>query len=187
MSPTPPACVKPNRPAPTTAKAPRKKRDRRHNTSRFREMPTQVIPHALDSRPDCHYGLQGHSLDYTRQIVEIPAPQPVTIIEHRVFKRWCLPYQRWHSPCLDLHGQVLGQGRMGVRLISLLAYLRTTLRLPVRLIRTDLATMHHLTLSADAIAGLLHRPRDQLEPAVEALKTQARASPVLHGDETGWR
>ncbi len=34
---------------------------------------------------------------------------------------------------------------------------------------------------------LLHRVRRAAQPAIDALKTQARASPILHADETGWR
>ncbi len=185
--PKPPHFVKPNRPMPMDPKPPRKKRDSHHNTSRHRAPPTCIVAHALERCPDCDYQLQGQSLDYTRQVIEIPAPQPVDIIEHQVFKRWCPHCQRWHRPTLDLQGQVLGQGRIGVRIISLIAYLRTTLRLPVRLIRQYLATIHRLTLSIGAIIELLHKTRQHLQPDVDTLKAQARASPILHGDETGWR
>jgi len=84
-------------------------------------------------------------------------------------------------------GQVLGQGRLGVRLASLVAYLRTTLRLPVRAIQRYLQSIHHVTVSVGAIVGVLHQVRRRVRPAVDALQQQARASPILHGDETGWR
>ena len=185
--PDPPSFVKPNRPTPPDPKPPRKKRASAHNHNRRRETPTRIVPHALDRCPDCAYALQGNSLDYSRQVIEIPEPQPVEIIEHQVFKRWCPHCQRWHRPQLDLQGQVLGQGRIGVRIISLIAYLRTTLRLPVRLIRAYLRTIHRLTLSAGEIVELLHKTRQTLQTAVDRLKAAARASPILHGDETGWR
>lgn len=88
---------------------------------------------------------------------------------------------------MDQRTPVLGQGRIGVRLASLIAYLRTPLRLPVRAIQRYLTTLHHLTLSAGAIVGVLHRVRRRARPALEQLQQQARASPILHGDETGWR
>ena len=183
----PPSFVKPHRPTPPDPKPPRKKRASAHNHNRRRETPTRIVPHALDRCPDCAYELQGNSLDYARQVIEIPEPQPVEIIEHQVFKRWCPHCQRWHSPQVDLQGQVLGQGRIGVRIISLIAYLRTTLRLPVRLMRAYLRTIHRLTLSAGEIVELLHKTRHTLQTAVDRLKAAARASPILHGDETGWR
>lgn len=48
---------------------------------------------------------------------------------------WCPSCAVWRSPQLDLKGQVLGQGRLGVGIASLVAYLRTTLRLGVRQIQ----------------------------------------------------
>jgi hypothetical protein len=109
------------------------------------------------------------------------------VTEHQVLKRWCPKCQQWCTPSLDLRGQVVGQGRLGVRITSLIAYLRTTLRLPVRLIRTYVQTLHGLTISPGEIVELLHRLRHTTQAAVTELQAQARASPVLHGDETSWR
>ncbi|HSH77348.1 MAG TPA: IS66 family transposase, partial [Herpetosiphonaceae bacterium] len=99
----------------------------------------------------------------------------------------CWHCQRWHTPRLDLRGQVLGQRRFGVRLTSLVAYLRTTLRLPIGQIRTYLASIHHLRLSAGTIVALLHAATQQGAEAVRALQAGIRTSPVVHADETGWR
>ncbi len=127
-----PPFVKRNRPPRTDPPKPRKKRAAKHNRSRKREEATRIERHALDNCPDCHYRLRGESVDYTRQVIEIPEPQPVEVIEHQVIKRWCPHCEGWRSPKLDLSGQVIGQRRIGVRIASLVAYLRTTLRLPVR-------------------------------------------------------
>ncbi len=54
-------------------------------------------------------------------------------------------------------------------------------------IRAYRQTVHHLTLSTGEIAELLHQVRRATQPAVDHLKAQARASPILHADETGWR
>jgi hypothetical protein len=76
---------------------------------------------------------------------------------------------------------------MGVRIIALVAYLVTTLRVPIRRVQAYLRALHQLTLSAGEISELLHQARRTLQPAIDDLKQQARASPILHGDETGWR
>ena len=183
----PPPFVKPNRPKPNEPKRPRKKRASEHNHGRKREPPTRIETHALDRCPTCDYHLVGVSIDYTRQVIELPPPQPVEVVEHQVIKRWCPCCQAWRSPTLDLTGQVLGQGRIGVRVIALLAYLVTTLRVPIRRVQAYLRALHHLTLSAGEITELLHQARRTLQPALDDLKRQARASPILHGDETGWR
>jgi len=183
----PPPFVKPNRAKPAAPKRLRKKRAPEHNHGRRRMAPTRHVDHALDRCPDCHYRLQGHSLDYTREVIELPEPQPLEVIEHRIIKRFCPHCQRWHSPKLDLTGQVLGQGRIGVRIASLIAYLRTTLRLPIRRIQAYLRTIHQLLLSAGERVELLHQVRRTLQGRIDGLKQQARASPILHGDETSWR
>jgi transposase len=183
----PPPFVKPNRPKSTDPKPKRKKRAPEHNHGRRRMLPTRSVEHALDRCPDCHYRLQGHSLDYTREVIELPEPQPVEVIEHLIIKRFCPHCQRWHSPKLELTGQVLGQGRIGVRIAALIGYLRTTLRLPIRRIQAYLHTIHQLRLSAGEIVELLHQVRRTLQPQVAGLKAQARESPILHGDETSWR
>lgn len=183
----PPPFLKPNKPAHTEPKPPRKKRDTRHNQARRRETPTHTVDHALERCPDCDYHLRGESIDYTRQVIELPPPLPVEIIAHRVIKRWCPVCRRWHHPHLDLSGQVLGRGRIGVRLASLISFLRTTMRLPLAAIRSYLRSVHQLTLSVGGIQEVLHDVRQAVQPAVEALKQQARRSRILHGDETGWR
>ena len=76
---------------------------------------------------------------------------------------------------------------MGVRIVALIAYLRTTLRLPLRRIQAYLQTIHGLHLSVRELVRLLPQVRRIGQPAVEHLKQQARASPILHADETGWR
>jgi transposase len=183
----PPPFIKPNRPTPTEPKPKRKKRAPQHNHGRKRMTPTRSVDHALDRCPDCHYRLQGRSLDYSREVIDLPEPQPVEVIEHRVIKRFCPHCRRWHSPKLDLTGQILGQGRIGVRIAALISYFRTTLRLPIRRIQAYVRTLHHLVLSAGELVELLHQVRRSLHGGIERLKTQARASPILHADETTWR
>lgn len=184
----PPAFVKPARPKPAAGEPqPRRKRAKEHNTSRKRSQPTRIERHALDHCPECQYRLQGESLDYRREVIELPPPQPVEVIEHQVVKRWCPHCECWRSPQLDLSGQVLGQGRIGVRVAALVAYLRTTLRLPVRQVQAYLATLHGLHLSVGEIVELAHAVRKQLQGHADQLLAQVRQQLVVHQDETGWR
>ena len=182
-----PPFVKPNRPAPTEPKGPRKKRAAEPNTSRKRAEPTRIERHVLERCPDCDYPLRGESIDYTREVIELPPPQAVEVIEHPVIKRGCPHCQTWHSPELDLSGQVFGQGRIGVRVASLVSYLRTTLRLPFRAIQSYLVTLHSLRLSLGELVELTHAVSQQLQPQAEQLKAAVQTNTVVHGDETSWR
>jgi hypothetical protein len=86
-----------------------------------------------------------------------------------------------------LAGVVVGQGRLGVGLLSLIAVLREELRLPIGAIQWYLAAVHALRLSVGGIVGALRTVAERAAPLVAGLQESIRASPVLHVDETGWR
>jgi transposase len=182
----PPSFVRANAPTDRPV-APRRKRAPRHNAGRRREEPTQIVYHAEEHCPDCGYLLRGQSVARSRQIIDLPEPAPVEVTEHRLLKRHCPACDRWWTPHVDFGGQVLGQGRFGVRLVSVIAYLRQSARLPLRTIQHLLATLHGLRLSRGALGDLLQRVQQATRPAQEGLLEQARASPIVHMDETGWR
>jgi len=183
----PPSFVKANRAKDAQEKKPRRKRAAEQNGSRKREKPTRVVRHALKRCPECGYRLRGNSIARRRQVLELPPPAAVEVTEHQVIKRWCPHCERWHSAKLDLRGQVLGQGRIGVRLVGVIACLRTKLRLPYRQIQEYLRTMHGLEISVGELVQVLYQMRREVEPALSALRKEVRASPILHADETGWR
>jgi len=184
----PPEFVKENvKKRPAEEQKPRKKREAKYNRGRRRAMPSQIVEHRIVSCPQCHLRLGGISLARVREVIELPEPQPVEVIHHRIFKGWCAQCQKWHEAPVDLHEQVLGQGRIGVRLSSVIALLRTLMRLPVRQIRTVLLILYGCQLSDGEIVELLHRVVSHAQPALEAIKGQIRASPAVQADETGWR
>jgi len=160
---------------------PRKKRAPEHNAGRPRTEPTQTVQHAYERCPDCGYLLRGESVARTREVIDLPPPPPVVVTAHQILKRYCPVCQRWQVPSPDWSGQVLGHGRLGVRLVSLIAYLRTQARLPVRTIQEYLATLHQVHLSTGAIVDLLTRLRDATAAERASLLAQARASPSAHG------
>ena len=182
-----PSFVKGNRAKKEGPAKARKKRAAQHNQARRREEPTRVERHAVEECTTCGYHLRGESEGYRRQVIELPAPQPVEVIEHQILKRWCPRCEAWQQPTIDWSRQVVGQGRIGVRLGALIAYLQQSLRAPVRVIQSYLATIHQVRLSVGEISGLLQRMSRRVEPAIEALKHSARRQAVVHGDETGWR
>lgn len=172
---------------PAEEKKPRKKRESKHNRGRMRAVPTQIVEHRLVDCPQCHLQLGGISLARVREVIELPEPQPVEVIHHRIFKGWCAQCQKWHEAPVNLHEEVLGQGRIGVRLTSLIALSRTVMRLPVRQIRTLLWILYGCEISTGEIVELLHRVVSHAKPVLETIKGQVRASPAVQADETGWR
>ena len=168
-------------------KKPRKKRDAQFNRARSRATPTQIVEHRIVECPDCHLRLGGISLARVREVIDAPPPPPLEITHHRVYKGWCAQCHKWHEAPVDLSEQVLGQGRMGVRLTSLIAYLRTVMRLPIRQLREVMRQVYGLEVSIGEIVELLHRLREYAQPRLDGLKGAIRSSPAVQADETGWR
>jgi transposase len=186
---TPPAdFVKANKKKPTAQeKKPRKKREAQSNRARRRARPTQMVEHRIVQCPDCHLRLGGISLARVREVIEIPAPPPLEITHHRIYKGWCGQCHKWHEAPVELSEQVLGHGRMGVRLASLIAYLRSVMRLPIRQLREVLRQVYGVEVSIGEIVELLHRIREHAQPVLDDLKGKIRSSPAVQADETGWR
>jgi transposase len=165
----------------------RKKRDAKHNHGRPREAPTRTVDHLIKYCPVCASALGGISVARRRQVIELPPPPPVEVTEHVMYHGWCSHCGTWREAPLDVSREVVGQGRFGVKIASLIAYLRTVMRLPVRQIQAYLASLHGLSISSGEIIGLAQRVKAQMEPQLANLKQQIRASPAVQMDETGWR
>jgi len=168
-------------------KKPRKKRDGQFNRGRQRMQATQSVDHRLLRCPSCDLRLAGSSLARVREVIDLAPSRPVEVTEHRIFKGWCSTCQKWHEAPVDLQQDVLGQGRIGHRLASLIATLRTVMRLPYRQIQSYLSTLHGIQISLGELVELLHRISEHVQPIVQALKDHVRASPAIQADETGWR
>ena len=186
---TPPAdFVKANKKKPTAQeKKPRKKREAQSNRARRRARPTQMVEHRIVQCPDCHLRLGGISLARVREVIDVPPPPPLEITHHRIYKGWCAQCHKWHEAPVELSEQVLGQGRLGVRLASLIAYLRSVMRLPIRQLREVLRQVYGVEVSIGEIVELLHRIREHAQPVLDDLKGKIRSSPAVQADETGWR
>jgi transposase len=184
----PPEFVKANVKKPKAEeKKQRKKRAIEHNHGRPHSVPTQIVEHRIVTCPDCQLRLGGISLARVREVIDVPPPPPVEVTHHRIFKGWCAQCQKWHEAPVDFHTEVLGQGRLGVRLSSLIATLRTVMRLPIRQIRQLLLSLHGVEVSIGEIVEVLHRISMHAQPLLDDLKATIRASSAVQADETGWR
>jgi hypothetical protein len=179
-----PAWVKPN--AAKSEKGPRKKRSQsfaRHNLPA-----TQVQYHVMETCPDCGRKLSGGSVKWRHQVLEIPAVR-IEVIDHLFVERHCgVCGKRWTPDASSvLSGVVVGKRSVGIGLMSLIAYLKTTCRVPIGLIRQLLGSLYEVRISKGEIAELLHAVAEIGEAQYDALLDKVRGSPVVHGDETGWR
>lgn len=175
-----------HKPTQATVREPRPRQTRATGSGRNRMVPTRRVTHVLATCPACGSGLSGGTPKRTREVIELPVPQGV-VTEHVYLERQCPACGRRCVPPPDLGDQVIGQGRIGHGLTSLIAVLRDEARLPVRTIQTLLRTLTGLSLSVGAIVAACQRVAARAEPVLGALAERIRASPVVHLDETGWR
>jgi hypothetical protein len=161
-------------------------RRRARGYGRKRMPPTARQVHAYDRCPHCATALSGGTVRRTREVIEL-IPGRVEVTAHVYVERRCPRCQGRWQPGPELDGVVVGHGRLGVGLLSLIAVLREELRLPIRGIQWFLAAVHGLRLSVGAIVGVLHALAARAAPVVADIQERLRASPVLHADETGWR
>lgn len=186
--PTAPAFVKPNKPKAAEAKRPRRKRAAAQNHGRKRAMAvTRREDHRLERCPDCGAKLRHERKAWTREVIELPPPQPVEVIEHVVYEGHCQRCGKWQHPQLSAEGVTFGQRRLGPRLCALIGYLRQALRLPIQTIQSYLRTLHGAEVSVGALTDVLKGIARQGQAQEEALWEELRRSAIVHADETGWR
>jgi len=181
----PPGWVKANTKARTAEKKGRKKRATNFARKRS-DQPTQQLIHAVARCARCACALQGGWVKRHREIIEIPVPQ-VEIIDHVLLERVCPQCGEKAVPTLGGHDGIVGQHRLGPRLMALITTLHEQGRMPVGVIQCHLATVWKLDLSSGAIEGVLLAVATRGTKLVEAIKAQVRQSAVVHADETGWR
>lgn len=174
------------KPTQAPVREPKPRTQRAHGAGRRRMQATAQVIHALDHCPDCGAPLAGGTRKRRREVIELPAPT-IVVTEHVFLERQCPDCGKRCVPQPDLTGEVMGPGRLGHRLTSLMTVLREDGRLPVRTIQSLLATLTGVHLSVGALVGAVQRVAPQAAPVVAAFQEQIRASPVVHADETGVR
>lgn len=177
--------VRPNRKERREAEA-RQRKKRKHSFVRKRDVPTEQVDHSVDVCPDCGRKLSGGWVHSRRQVIEIPET-PVRVIEHMIMARRCGVCGKRFVAKPDLSGEVVGNSRFGVRLMSVVADMATNARMPHRTIQRMLNGLYGLKISLGEISRLLQTVADRGKPVYNDLLEQIRASEVVNGDETGWR
>lgn len=177
--------VRPNRKERREAERSERKK-RKTSFARKRQTPTEVVEHAVDICPDCGKKLSDGWVHGRRQVIEIPET-PIRVIEHVLIARRCGVCGRRYIPKLDLSGQVVGKGRLGIKLMSVIADMATNCRMPHRTIQRMLRGSYGLNISLGEISEVLHRVAERGKEVYNDLLWAIRRSPVVNADETGWR
>jgi hypothetical protein len=154
---------------------------------RRREVPDRIVAHAPAACGGCGAVLAGGRLVGRRQVIEVP-PVRATVVEHQARERRCRCCGWVGRGALpDLRAQTGSHRRVGWSVMALVATLRTKLRLPLRQLQWLLDHRFGVRLSVGTLNGVLEEVARAGRAAYDALLAEARASPVIHIDETGWR
>ena len=179
---TPPAWVKANRPA----RAKKERRKRTHGFARRREEPTHKVEHVTASCPDCQAPLQGGMVRRRRQVISLPRVR-ARVTEHAALERACPKCRKRWAPNPDWSAITVGRQRFGISVQSEVSVLREECRLPFRVIQSYLKRRFGLGLSVGQIVALTRGAAQRGREEYARLQEEIRASPVVCGDETGWR
>ena len=178
----PPSWAKANRPD-----RPKKERKKRaHGFARRREEPTHRMEHARASCPDCGTVLPGGRVRGRRQIISIPRVR-ARVTEHVVLERTCPKCRKCWVSEPDWGSLTVGRQRVGIAVQQEVCVLREECRLPYRVIQRYLKWRYGLRLSVGKLVALTLSAAEWGQGEYARLRQEIRASPVVYGDETGWR
>jgi transposase len=183
--PSTPEWVKPNR-AQRRAEERAERKKRTQSFARKRDKVTREVRHALENCPDCGRKLSGGWVHSRRQTIEIP-DTPIEITDHVLIARRCGVCGKVHIPKLGIAQGVVGKGRVGPRLMSLITMLAIAKRMPQRAIQKLLESLYGVHISLGEITEILHKVAEFAKSTAQWILRKIRGSPHAHGDETGWR
>lgn len=177
-------CIRPS----VSKKEKKPRRKRKHSFARKSLPPDRICCHVVESCPDCCRKLEGGSVKWRHQVQDIP-PVKVEVTDHLFMERRCGACGKRYTPdpAEVLAGVVLGRRSIGIGLMSLIAHLKTVCRVPIGQIQGLLKTLWQVEISTGEITELLHDVAEAGERDYLGVLERVRGSPVLCGDETGWR
>jgi transposase len=170
---------------PAGERKPRKQRAQ--GAARRRSKPTRRVEHALTACRRCGCELRGGAVKRVREVLHIPIV-PAEVVEHAFIERRCPLCGLRQTPGAEvLAGEVLGQHRVSIQTMAMIATLREEARLPVAVIRWMLQAFYSLELSEGEVVAILRAVAQRGREAVTQIQAALHRSPVVHADETTWR
>ena len=121
-----------------------------------------------------------------RQVISLPRVR-ARVTEHVVLERACPKCRKRWAPNPDWSAITVGRQRFGISVQSEVSVLREECRLPFRVIQSYLKRRFGLGLSVVQIVALTRGVAQRGREEYARLQEEIRASPVVYGDETGWR
>jgi transposase len=170
-------------------RAPRERKERKRRAQGFGRKysaPTETQEHSLERCPDCGRLLSEGADHGIREVIELERLS-VKVLHHVLKRSWCGACRKHRMASVDVSAEVVGKSRMGVGLMSTVAYEWAVSRLPVETIQRNLKDTSGLDISEGQIVGILQRVAEKGVPLYDSIREKIRSSKYIHADETGWR
>lgn len=146
--------------------------------------PDRFVTHELRDCPTCHGPVSRTRTARRRVIEDIPEAITPVVTEHTIPRYWCPNCRTNVEPPVP---DALPGSQIGLRVVALSAWLHYQLGTTLAQV-VDVFGFHlHFPLTPGGLVQSWHRLRELLAAWYDAIRTQALAGAVLHGDETGWR
>jgi len=139
--------------------------------------------HTLTHCPDCGTKLGESQAQRQRYTEEIPPTRP-TVTAHTIHRYWC-PHCR--KSVERKVAEALPGCTLGLNLLLTTAWLHYRLGVSTGHVVRWLATICRLKVSKGGLTQAWAKLAELLQPLYQEIGQAARASAVLHADETGWR
>lgn len=163
------------------------RRARQPVPGRGRAVPDRQVIHAPEHCPQCSGVLTRGAVVQRRQLIVLPRVR-AEVVEHVVLQRRCRQCgQVSRGTMPDLGAEAGAHHRFSWEVVAQAAVLRTKLRLPLSSVQWLFAHLWGVHLSEGALCAMLDEAARAGQRTYAAVLADARASPVLHVDETGWR
>lgn len=149
------------------------------------QVPDETLYHSLDACPHCQTSLSGveASALLKRQVVDLPPPSPLRVVEHQVEMKVC-PH------CLKAFHAPFPQGvnnpvQYGARVNSIVGYLRVHQLLPVLRTKKMMEDLFNLFLSTGTVHSICRSYFKATADVDQAIKAAVIDSKVGNFDESG--
>ncbi len=140
--------------------------------------------HRLDRCPHCAGKLQRSSRTRIRLIEDLLDSYELTVTEHIIHRDYCSACKKHVEPVVP---DALPKCAIGHNLVALTSWFHYGLGITVSQVVSILQYHLHAKLTSGGLIAMWMRLAVILEPWYDEIGRQARASAVLHADETGWR
>jgi transposase len=140
--------------------------------------------HRLQRCPCCGGELQRCDRTRTRTIEDFLKDLRTVVTEHTIHRDYCPACKKHVEPVVP---DAMPNATIGHRAISLTSWLHYGLGLSIQQVRELALCQFQTHLSAGGLVAAWQRLAEVLEPWYVQIGLDAKASAVLHADETGWR